>query len=263
MVIPDGKFLSAPPDSPIGHSGSTVPTVVDTILNAMGQAFPERAAAAHHGIYGIHAFYGTLPGSGERYQHLDTVTGGWGATADGDGPGPFRSNGHGDVPDVPVEMQEVFYPYRVEAKRLVADSGGSGRYRGGLGVEKVYSIGHPCQLMVAFDRVHCPPAGLAGGGDGRSGGVRIDRVDGGSESFTKGERSLLPGDLVTIVSGGGGGFGTAYLRPVAEVIRDVQLGYVSREGAYADFGVVLDSDLNPDETATRRRREQMEEPLRA
>lgn len=258
VIIPDGKFLSAPPDSPIGHSGSTVPTVVDTILNAMGQAFPNRSAAGHHGIYGIHAFYGTLPGTGERYQHLDTVTGGWGATADADGPGPFRSNGHGDVPDVPVEMQEVFYPYRIEAKRLVPDSGGSGKSRGGLGVEKVYTVGHPCQLMVAFDRVHRPPAGLAGGGPGRSGGVRIDTVKGETESFTKGERSLLPGDQVTIISGGGGGFGAAHLRPVDEVIRDVQLGYVSREAADVEYGVVLDSTLNADEAATERRRMQLE-----
>src|SRR5690606_32376500 len=152
VVIPEGKFLIAPPDSAIGHSGTTIPSVVDTILSDLGQAFPDRAAAGHHGIYGVHAFYGKLPGTNVRYQHLDTVSGGWGATEDGDGPGPFRSNGHGDVPDVPVEMQEVFYPFRVDARRLIPDSGGAGRYRGGLGVEKVYHIDWPCDFTAAFDR---------------------------------------------------------------------------------------------------------------
>lgn len=265
VVIPDGKFLSAPADAPIGHSGSTVPTVVDTILNAMGQAFPERAAAAHHGIYGIHAFYGQLPESGQRYQHLDTVTGGWGATADSDGPGPFRSNGHGDVPDVPVEMQEVFYPYRIESKRLVTDSGGSGLRRGGLGVEKIYTIGWPCRLMAAFDRTHCPPSGLAGGGSGCSGGVRIDRTDGTGEFLTKGERSLDRGDRVTVTSAGGGGFGEAFRRPEDEVLADIRLGYVSPEAAANQYGVVVGADLGVDREATNRKRHNIkqEEPVRA
>lgn len=254
VVIPEGKFLSAPADSAIGHSGTTIPSVVDTILHAMAKAFPDRAAAGHHGIYGVHAFSGRLPGTGERYQHLDTVSGGWGATAGADGPGPFRSNGHGDVPDVPVEMQEVFYPFRIEARRLIPDSGGSGRFRGGPGVEKVYHIAWPCQFTAAFDRVHSPPAGLAGGYAGRAAGVEIHRADGSSEAFTKGERDLDAGDRVVVRSGGGGGFAPAWTRPVEDVVADVRLGYVTRETAAAHYGVVIATDMTLDAASTERRR---------
>ncbi len=258
VVIPDGRFLSASADAPIGHSGSTVPTVVDTILNAMGQAFPKRAAAAHHGIYGIHAFYGQLPETGERYQNLDTVTGGWGASAGMDGAGPFRSNGHGDVPDVPVEMQEAFYPYRIVAKRLIANSGGAGRWRGGLGVEKLYQIDAPCTFMAAFDRVHNPPVGLADGGLAKSGGVQILRVGGESEFFTKGERFLFPGDRIVVSSGGGGGFGPALERAPKDVATDVRQGYVTRDAAVLDYGVVIGVDGEIDEKESRRIRQDME-----
>lgn len=256
VEIPDGRFLSASPDAAIGHSGSTVPTVVDAILNAFGQALPERAAAAHHGIYGIHAFDGRNPETGERFQHLDTVTGGWGATAVADGPSPYRSNGHGDVPDVPVEMQESFFPYRIEAKRLRPDSGGVGRHRGGLGVEKVYRILGDCRLVVGFDRVACPPWGVHGGGAGLPASVEILRANGTRESFSKGERRLSAGDFAYVRSGGGGGFGPAVERAVEDVLRDVRLGYVSREGAERDYGVVL-SDDGIDEAATAARRKTM------
>ena len=128
MEAPDGTFLTARPDAPIGGSGNTIPTVVDTILRALAEALPARAAAAHHGTYGVHTLLGRLP-HGELFANLDTATGGWGATAEEDGAFPLRSNAHGDVPDIPVEMQEALYPFRLLGKRLRPDSGGPGRRR--------------------------------------------------------------------------------------------------------------------------------------
>lgn len=241
--VPEGTFLSARPDAPIGGSGAMIPTVVDTILRALGKAFPDRRTAAHHGIYGVHSIYGRLPGSDERFSNLDTVTGGWGASAAADGPGPFRSMAHGDVPDVPAELQEAFYPYRLVAKGLRTDSGGAGKFRGGLGVEKVYSIQYPCNLIVKFDRTHCPPWGLDGGGPGATAHVEIHRVDGSVEKLTKGDRELHPGDIIRVSSGGGGGFGNPLQRPVASVQNDLLQGYVSPEAARRLYGVVAGEDL--------------------
>jgi N-methylhydantoinase B len=262
VEVPDGTFLSAGPGAPIGQSGSTVPTVVDTILRALSDAFPERAAAAHHGIYGIHAFYGRAPATGELFQNLDTVTGGWGATATEDGPGPYRSSGHGDVPDIPSEMQEVFYPYRIEAKRLRPDSGGAGRQRGGLGVEKVYRVLHPCQIVVALDRTACPPWGLAGGGPGGTALVEVVRQSGEREALTKGERSLAACDVVRVLSGGGGGYGPAHERPTDKVLIDVRLGLVTPQGALRDYGVALDAagQVNLAETERVRREMRLKGP---
>ncbi|MDP9084992.1 MAG: hydantoinase B/oxoprolinase family protein, partial [Pseudomonadota bacterium] len=260
VEIPEGTFLSARPDAPIGGSGAMIPTVVDTILMALGKAFPERRTAAHHGIYGVHSIYGKLPGSVERFSNLDTVTGGWGASATTDGPGPFRSMAHGDVPDIPAELQEAFYPYRLLAKGLRMDSGGPGKFRGGLGVEKIYTIQNPCNIIVKFDRTHCPPWGLEGGAPGATAHVEIHRADGSVEKLTKGDRELYPGDVIRVLSGGGGGFGNPLERPVGSVQNDLLQGYVSPEAARQIYGVVAGDDLHIDIQETMRLRSQMAQP---
>lgn len=252
VVAPDGTFLTASPDAPIGGSGNTIPTVVDTILRAMGEALPERARAAHHGTYGVHTLFGRLPGSGELFTNLDTATGGWGASAREDGAFPLRSNAHGDVPDIPVEMQEALYPFRLLGKALRPDSGGPGRRRGGLGVEKRYEVLAPAKVSLKFERGRCPPWGLAGGEEAATGFVEITRAsDGSTQRAWKGIYELHPGDHLRVVSGGGGGYGPAVEREPERVRQDVVQGYVSRDEAKERYRVVLRDDLNLDEEATR------------
>ena len=258
VEAPDGTFLTARPEAPIAGSGNTIPTVVDTILRALGEALPARARAAHHGTYGVHSMAGRLPHTGELFYNLDTATGGWGATADEDGAFPLRSNAHGDVPDIPAEMQEALYPYRLRGKRLRPDSGGAGRQRGGLGVVKDYEITHPCRLTLKFERGQCPPWGLAGGGDGATCFVEIIRADGSTTRALKGSFDLSPGDAVRVVSGGGGGYGPAWQREAALVLADVAHGYVSPEQARALYGVVLHADGSLDAAATESRRKEMQ-----
>lgn len=256
VVVREGTFLSARPDAPIGHSGSTIPTVVDTILKALSDAFPARTSAAHHGIYGIHAIHGRREDSGELFHNLDTAIGGWGASSEKDGPGPFRSNSHGDVPSLSIEMQEALYPYRFISQKLRTDTGGAGKFRGGLGIEKVYEVQQAADLLISFDRSTCPPWGLHGGASGGRAGVVIERRSGLREAVSKGEVRLGPLDRYEVSTGGGGGFGNPMERPDNAVARDVRLGYVSREKALADYGVLLAADGTVDEPATIARRSQ-------
>jgi N-methylhydantoinase B len=254
VEAPDGTFLTARPDAPIGGSGNTIPTVVDTILRAIGDALPAHAVAAHHGTYGVHTIFGRLPETGELFTNLDTVTGGWGATAQEDGAFPLRSNAHGDVPDIPVEMQEALYPFRLIKKTLRPDSGGPGRRRGGLGVEKEYRILFPCKVSLKFERGHCPPWGMAGGGTGATCFVEIIRAGGATLRTWKGIYTLEAGDGLRVVSGGGGGYGPPHEREIERVMRDVEAGYVGRERATEDYGVVFKSDGAVHEAATQARR---------
>ncbi|OWT54818.1 hydantoinase B/oxoprolinase family protein [Candidimonas nitroreducens] len=255
VEIPEGKFLSARPDAAIGGSGNMIPTVVDTILRAMADAFPDRVAAAHHGTYGVHAFHGISPATGAQFFHLDTCVGGWGATSSMDGYGPSRSNVHGDTSDVPVEMQEAFHPYRLESYEIRQDSAGPGRMRGGVGVIKQYHITGPCRLNLKIDRTKCPPWGLAGGGAGKPGDVEIHRTSGEILRVLKDDHELNAGDRVIIKTGGGGGYGPARERDPERVRRDVENGYVSREAARRDYLVEIDEQgrLDPDITAKLRR----------
>ena len=274
VEIPDGKFLSARPNAPIGGSGNMIPTVVDTVLRAMAEAFPDRVAAAHHGTYGVHSFHGVSPATGESFFHLDTLCGGWGGSAGMDGYGPSRSNVHGDTSDVPVEMQEAFHPYRFESYALRPDSGGPGEFRGGVGIVKTYRITGPCRINLKIERTKCPPWGLLGGGEGKTAEVEIRRAAGeiaageiigklaGDVSDNvlrvfKGDHALGAGDQVVIRSGGGGGFGPAWKRDLTTVARDLATGCVSRAAARRDYGVVTDDDGSIDNAATQALRQRM------
>jgi N-methylhydantoinase B len=234
--IPDGKFLSARPTAPMGGSGSTLPTVVDTIFKALAPALPARIAAAHHGTYAIHVFIGRDPTTGGFFQHVDTGIGGWGATCDRDGPGPYRSLVHGDTVDVPAEMQEGLYPLRLENYSLRPDSGGAGRHRGGLGIEKLYRVLAPCRVAITIERSLCAPWGLFGAEAGKTGFVEIRRPGHPPEIVLKGDVPLAPGDLVYVATAGGGGYGIPSERRSEDIEADVRAGYVTEAAAQQAYG---------------------------
>ncbi len=251
VVVPDGTFLSASVTAAHGSAGNTHATTVDAILSAMSDAMPERIPAGHHGIYGTHTITGVDERDGSPFICLDAMSGGWGAFWNKDGPGPFRSLTHGDVSEIPVEMQEALYPYRIEAKYLRQDSGGIGRHRGGIGITKVYHFLQPMVFMNKIDRRGCPPWGIKGGGAGRSPDGEIVRSTGSRDVLQKGRFDMQTGDKVTISSGGGGGYGDPAERDAEAVARDVRLGYVSVDAAKHDYlaAVSPDGTLDPAETA--------------
>jgi N-methylhydantoinase B len=235
VVCPPGRFLSAGPMAPIGGSGFTIPTVVDTILRALAPCLPERIPAAHHGTYSVHVIDGHTE-DGELFQHIESAAGGWGASCDRDGGGPFRSMAHGDTLEVPVELQEASHPYLIEYVRLRADSGGAGRYRGGLGLEKSYRMKVPGRLTTSIERTACPPWGLDGGQPGATGRVEVLRGDGARQTLLKGETRLAAGDRIFLFTAGGGGVGDPAARDDQALMHDVLQGFVSKENAQLAYG---------------------------
>ncbi|HCQ99193.1 MAG: 5-oxoprolinase [Proteobacteria bacterium] len=234
---PPGRFLSAGPTAPLSGSGNMLPTVVDTILKAFGSAVPEKVPAGHHGTYCLHVITGQLADDGGWFQHMESTIGGWGAWSDHDGVGPFRSIVHGDTMEVPVELQEANHPYRVDWVRLRADSGGAGKHRGGLGIEKCYTMLGPADVTAIIERTKCPPWGLDGGREGETGRVEVHRAGADcSEVLIKGSASLAVGDRALLFSGGGGGHGNPVERSTDSVAEDVRKGYVSRRAALKDYG---------------------------
>lgn len=242
VILPDGRFLSAGPRAPMARYSTPLPTVIDTIIRAVAAAVPERGCAGHHGNFGVHRFHGRHPATGTLFSHLDTAQGGWGASARGDGAGPFKTSAHSDTRDIPIEVVEALYPLRIEYLRFRQDSAGPGRYRGGLGVEKQCLVLAPCSVTVTFERFHCPPWGVAGGLDGRPGYGQITKASTSpsGEILKASEVPLAVGDRVTIRTGGGGGWGPPGERAIEAVEQDLREGYISRAGALRDYGV------NPD-----------------
>jgi N-methylhydantoinase B len=132
----------------------------------------------------------------------------------------------------------------VEEFCLRQDSGGSGKWRGGLGFEKQYVLLAPCELWANFDRIGCPPWGVQGAKAAKPGHVLIFK-NGKEEPdliYKTENCPLQAGDRVRMCTAGGGGYGAAEDRPVELVERDVIRGLVSRESAREDYGVVFDGN---------------------
>ena len=241
LVLPPGKIVSAKPTAPMGMYGTPFPTIVDTIIKALEPALPERVTGAHFGTYSSVGFTGRRP-DGSFFNCHDSGHGGWGACATHDGAGPFRTMAHGDTRIIPMELQETLYPYRYERLSLRPDSGGPGRFRGGLGFVKHYRMLTPCALRTNLDRTGCAPWGVCGGGAGATGRVTVMR-DGASIDANKSDGlALHPNDLVVVETGGGGGYGRPEERPIEAVQRDLRSGLVSADSARGDYGVVLAPD---------------------
>lgn len=240
LILPEGKIVSARPTAPMGMYGMPFPTIVDTFIKALEKALPSRATGAHFGTYSSVGFAGRRE-DGTPFQCHDSGHGGWGACAAHDGDGPFRTMAHGDTRIIPMELQETIYPYRYEELSLRQDSGGPGRFRGGLGFVKRYRILRECILRTNLDRTLCPPWGVNGGMAGAVGHVRVIRKGETTPeaAFKTDSLALHEGDQVLVETGGGGGYGPPRERDLDAVVTDVRRGYVSAEHARADYGVEI------------------------
>lgn len=242
LILPPRTLLSADPTAPMGNYNRCFPIVIDASIRAFEKALPERVAGGHFGHFASLRFMGRRP-DGSPLDSIDGGWGGWGASFDHDGSGPFRTMAHGDSRIIPIELQEGIYPFRVEEMSLWQDSGGPGKFRGGLGIRKVYRMLEACNLRVDFDRRHCPPWGVQGGKAAPGGWVTVVKPSGERKQLfkTKGY-PVAPGDTVIMEVGGGGGYGPPDQRSREALRSDVRAGYVSAEAAEAEYGFKINTE---------------------
>jgi N-methylhydantoinase B len=236
VILPPGKLLSAKRPAPIGGWSLSLPTVLDTILLALAPVLPERIPAAHKGDMGGYAIFGTHPKTKRRYVCQNIIGGGWGGRPFEDGASASVSMCQGDVKNTPIELQELYYPLLYERHSLRSDSGGAGKFRGGVGVEVQVKPLHDLFVSRNTDRIQCPPWGLLGGEEGATNATVIRRN--GKEEKLPGKFSHLlvhPGETVTFLTAGGGGYDDPAKRDANAVERDIDLGYVSKERAMQDY----------------------------
>jgi N-methylhydantoinase B len=139
---------------------------------------------------------------GRGWTYDETIGGGQGASSRGPGPSGVHV-GMSNTLNTPVEAFELEYPMRVERYELIYGSGGAGRHRGGDGIVRSVRVLEPASLSLLTDRRRHPPRGAAGGKPGRVGRNLID----GEELPAKTSRELGAGDVVTVETPGGGGYG--------------------------------------------------------
>jgi len=203
------------------------------LAKAVGGRMPaDQETIRYTGVYG-------LDSSGEPYLMREVLGGGSGGRYYADGEDTIHV-----VPDsrnLPAEFSEARFPLVVERLGLAVDSGGPGKFRGGLGYEKVIRMLTDGYFMSIADRSILSCWGVCGGKAGRPFQVMID-PDGPAQrladALADGE-FVAAGTLIRIRTTGGGGWGDPLDRDVALVVRDVAHGKVSRAGAADDYGVLI------------------------
>jgi N-methylhydantoinase B len=262
VVLPPGRVVSAVKPAAV-RMWMTIPmTVVDSIFKAMAPAMPDRIAAGHHADLVSCSLFGTDPRTGRFVLGGGgNPGGGFGAKHDGDGMNATICINDGDTHNRPVEASETKYPIVVEEYSLRQDSGGAGRYRGGLGARRVVRSLGDMTLNARIERTIWPPWGLFDGQPALANKVSVQRADGRLEEFANGKipgLMLHAGDAYWSEAGGGGGYGNPLERPAAQVQLDVAEGYVSVGAARDVYGIVLDAaTLQLDQAATARRRQEL------
>ena len=250
--IDEGSLLSVKAPKPVGGYTETILRLIDVMFQTITQVAPEDAMACAYGTINALSLAGHRA-NGARWVMFSFFGGGHGAHGTGDG------LNHGNAPIStatipPLEILEAAYPVRFTKWALREDSGGAGRYRGGLGaIYEIALLEANADVFLFGERGKVAPRGIVGGGDAATNRFVYEQADG---EHTPPMVSKMVGIHITrgqklrLETPGGGGYGNALDRPPEAVLADVTLGYVSAEVASDSYGVVIAADGTLDAGAT-------------
>lgn len=257
VLAPEGSVLNPVFPAACGVRHTTGFRVFDVIIGALSKAVPDLVPAAGAG-------QGTMPSiaihdkrTGKRkVAVLEPIIGGSGGRPHGDGVDATDTQ-FSFFGNVPVELQESELPVIIWSYRIVCDSGGPGKFRGGLAISMDFQVLAPNALLVVrgMERFRFAPWGVRGGRPGSLGQTILNPGTQSEQFLGKlTQRVIGPRDVLRFTSPSGGGYGNPWERDVDRVVRDVRSGRVSRESAETHYGVMINSEGVVDDIATERRR---------
>lgn len=260
--IAEDSLLSVTAPKPVGGYTETIMRLIDVVFQAVARIAPEPAMACAYGTINALSLAGHRA-DGKRWVMFSFFGGGHGAHAGGDG------LNHGNAPIStatipPLEILEAAYPVRFTQWALRPDSGGPGEKRGGLGaIYEIELLEENADVFLFGERGRHAPPGVVGGGAAALNRFAYQQADGWHEPPMASKMvgiQIAKGQRLRLETPGGGGYGAAFARDPQAVAGDVARGYVSRESAARDYGVVLDAAGAPDteQTETLRSREAAE-----
>jgi N-methylhydantoinase B len=245
-----GSLFDPGPLAPVGAATSMQHRLVDLCFEALGSLVPGSGSAHSGGSGGTVGIEWASPGQRARSFQYEVLGTAMGAVHDSDGISGVTTY-HTNLTITPVEVLESQYPVRITRFELITDSGGPGRYRGGLSYRREYEALAMASVRRRAERGRFPARGIAGGHDGSLARVRIRRADGRVEDVpVAGSYELTPHDVLTIEGSGAGGYGNPRTRSAELVLADVRAGLVSIEAAAEHYSVVIDEQLELDGPAT-------------
>lgn len=236
VTAPPGCFFNPVPPAALNGRALLNQRIVELLFGALSKIVPDRVCAAS-GQWVNPIFGGAEPGTGRTFVFYDYIMGGVGARASKDGLDAIPPTV--SVENIPVEAQEARNPILVERYELIPDSGGAGRFRGGLGVRKdIRLLADDVVLSNLTDRHVFSAYGLFGGKDGVLGETVLNPgAPDERRLHSKEVVHLQRGDVVSFRCSGSGGVGPPSERPRATVLEDVRQGRVSPERAHDLYGV--------------------------
>ena len=250
LIIPEGCILNPLPPSPVGARFEVCSQLPDLLFAALQPATDSNLEAGSHGVHGM-GFSSQRP---PTFIYYETLAGGGGARPIKDG-----IEGVHTASNLPIEAMELEFPMMADCLEYVPDSAGAGRFRGGVGIRKDYRMLVGTYVGTHSNRHKIPGPGLLGAMDGTLTRI-VHNPDGPESRELPREGALIPvepEDVVTIISGGGGGFGDPLDRDPELVLYDVLNEKVTVEGARRDYGVVVNRstvDLEASDLLRRERR---------
>jgi len=256
VTAPFGSVVNARPPAACGAIGEVRRALESLVVGTLGMAIPERLIGDLKGASNIISISGRHPAQQGDFLFAEFPAGGTGGTSRGDGNNSMRNFAEGDISSIqPIEALELNCPLRVERMLLREDSGGAGRHRGGLGLQReIRVLGEHASLSVLSDKNVIPPYGVRGGRTGAPN--RFTVLRNGDEIAP----STLPGkitgfrlrtdDVVIVRTAGGGGYGDPLVRAAQAVQRDVRFGFISATAAQTVYGVAMRGDRADAEATT-------------
>ncbi|MSP49899.1 MAG: hydantoinase B/oxoprolinase family protein [Alphaproteobacteria bacterium] len=231
VTAPEGTVVNCAPPAAVAARAHVCQRIVDCVIGALAPAIPGLAVAAANGANTTAVLSGIDPATRQRYVYLETLGGGFGGRATKDGKDGVQVH-ITNTSNLPVEAIEMEYPLRVESYGLIEDSGGAGKYRGGLGLRRVVRpVGHDTVFSGTGERFRFAPWGLFGGEDGVPGRFQRREPDGSLTALDNkpAEVTLRPDQAVVMETPGAGGYGDPAERAADLIARDGQSGKFSAD----------------------------------
>ncbi len=260
MTARAGSVLNPRFPAPVNTYNPTIHALVDAIFDAMSHVVPGKVRADGSGSRSI-ILGGRDTHTGKGYVQYEIIAGGAGARASKDGMSGITVN-QSNARIAPIEIIESEFPTRVTRFELIADSGGAGEFRGGLGMRREYLNLADARFSIRSMKHIIAPNGCAGGGSGRKGEIWInpDSAEARRLPTRYADYPLRAGDTFRLDTPGGGGCGDPLARDPERVLADVREGVVSRAGSRARLwggDRARRAGLGVDRPATQARRAQM------
>jgi len=255
VVCPPGTVFSAESPAPVGWFFEGAGHVSELVWKALAPVLSDRCSAGSANSLCVTVLAGKSQNH-EPFVLVEPNMVGWGGTSQQDGASVVSAITNGDTFNYSIELLESKFPLRVNRYALNIGNGvGAGTNRGGFGVVREYEIlCDRAELSASFGRSIQRPWGLEGGREGSCNYVEVERAGETIRGARLPTLDLSAGDKVTLVTGGGGGFGNPLKRPIGMVKEDVSNGYISIVQAEADYGVMIMQNGEVDVAATDRLR---------